>query len=105
MRIGDFEVRPDTECWTVRQIKRHPDDHKNPEKRGQEYLADDVRYPSSFVGALRMVFERSIRLELAEVDNLEDAISTIEAIGERLTKVAHAEVESALAALSGLRRG
>lgn len=74
MRIGNYVVRPDAECWVVSRIAVKGEDAKNP---GEEYETDP-RYPATFDQALARVLEFIVRDGYQPDETLTDAVARVE---------------------------
>ena len=76
MRVGNYVVRPDAECWIVATIKTKGKDSKN---AGEEYEADII-YPGTFAQALRRLLDRMVRDGATPDDRLVDAVARVEGL-------------------------
>ena len=74
MRIGNYVVRPDSNCWIVAEMRLRTDDDGNP--TGEEYESG-VQYPGRFDQALRNVLDRMARAGITPDDSLSDAVATV----------------------------
>ena len=88
MRIGRYEILPDTWCWQVRTIKTRADTDKNRAKgiAGEEYVSD-ICYPGTFPQALETVLEYQVRDELPRDADLEAAVATVARLYASLAKL------------------
>ena len=72
MRIGDYVVRPDANCWIVATIKTF----MTGSRKGEEYESNIV-YPGSYDQALKTLLDRMVRDEVETDTTLEQAVATI----------------------------
>ena len=72
MRIGDYVIRPDANCWVVATIKTF----LTGSKEGEEYESDVV-YPARFDQALKTVLDRSVKNRIEPDASLEQAVATV----------------------------
>ena len=72
MRIGDYVIRPDTNCWVVATIKTFLTGSRD----GEEYESDVV-YPARFDQALKTVLDRSVKNRIEPDASLEQAVATV----------------------------
>ena len=73
MRIGNYVVRPDVDCWVLATIKLRGQESK---QAGTEYEADVV-YPGRFDQALRLLLDRMLRAGLEPDADLNKAVATV----------------------------
>ena len=74
MRVADYVIRPDSNCWILATIRTRPLDAKN--NPGEEYETD-VRYPARFDLALRDLLDRMVADGLTPDSDLERAVNTV----------------------------
>ena len=72
MRIGDYVVRPDANCWVVATIKTY----LTGSQQGEEYESDVV-YPGHFDQALRTVLDRMVKNGIEPDTCVERAVATV----------------------------
>ena len=72
MRIGDYVVREDTNCWVVASIKTF----LTGSQKGEEYESDVV-YAGHFDQALRTLLDRMVRDGIKPDTSLERAVATV----------------------------
>ena len=72
MRIGDYVIRPDANCWVVATIKIFLTGFKE----GEEYESDVV-YPAHYDQALKTVLDRSVKNRIEPDASLEQAVAAV----------------------------
>ena len=72
MRIGDYVIRPDANCWIVATIKTRA----TGAQKGEEYESDIV-YPAHFDQALRTLLDRLVKDGIGPDTTLEQAVVTV----------------------------
>ena len=72
MRIRDYVVRPDANCWIVATMKTY----LTGSEKGEEYETDVV-YPARFDQALRTLLDRMVRDGVEPEGGLEQAVATV----------------------------
>ena len=72
LRIGNYVVRPDANCWIVARIKTF----LTGSRKGQEYESDVV-YPRSFDQALKTLLDRLVTDGFEPDTSLEQAVATV----------------------------
>ncbi len=72
MRIGDYVVREDTNCWVVATVKTF----LTGSQKGEEYESDVV-YPGHYDQALRTLLDRMVRDGIEPDTSLERAVVTV----------------------------
>ncbi len=72
MRIGDYVVREDTNCWLVATVKTF----LTGSQKGEEYESD-VAYPGQFDQALRTLLDRLVKDGIGPDTTLEQAVATV----------------------------
>ena len=72
MRIGDYVIRPDANCWVVATIKTF----LTGSSEGEEYESDVV-YPAHYDQALKTVLDRSVKNRIEPDASLEQAVATV----------------------------
>ena len=73
MRIGDYVVRPDANCWILATVKTY----ETGSESGKEYESDVV-YPGRFDQALRTLLDRMMREGLEPCDGFGGGIHLVE---------------------------
>lgn len=73
MRIGDYVLRPDADCWVLSRVKVYGKDAK---KAGQDYETDYV-YPGRFDQALRLLLDRMVRDGIDPDADLDKVVATV----------------------------
>ena len=72
LRIGNYVVRPDANCWIVATLKTH----RTGAQQGEEYETDLV-HPGRFDQALRTLLDRLVRDGIEPDTSLEQAVTTV----------------------------
>ncbi len=72
MRIGDYVVRPDANCWVVATTKTF----LTGSQEGEEYESDVV-YPARFDQALTTLLDRLVKDGIEPDATLEQAVATV----------------------------
>ncbi len=72
MRIGDYVIRPDANCWIVATIKTRA----TGAQKGEEYESDIV-YPAHFDQALNTLLDRLVKDGIGPDTTLEQAVATV----------------------------
>ena len=72
MRIGNYVVRPESNCWVVATIKTF----RTGSQAGEEYESDVV-YPARFDQALRTLQDRMLRDGIEPDVSLKEAVATV----------------------------
>ncbi len=72
MRIGDYVIRPEPNCWIVATIKTRA----TGAQKGEEYESDVV-YPARFDQALTTLLDRLVKDGIEPDATLEQAVATV----------------------------
>ena len=72
LRIGNYVVRPDANCWIVATVKTR----RTGAQKGEEYESDVV-YPGRFDQALKTLLDRLVRDGIEPDTSLEQAVASV----------------------------